>query len=197
MSTILHERVSLSHTLCFMFSGKAGVGKTFCSDLLQKISEEEFGLKTCKAPFARGVKDTARFMGWGGQKNRKGRILLQRIGAAGREYDIDLWAKGCFNYIDESPGYPYDIVFIDDWRFKNELEYVQSNQLLYKAVPIRIEAPDREILKGTPEAIDQSEIELDKFTFAYTIFNSEDDIQNLTDSLTRMLTYQIKQYNIH
>ena len=165
MSTIAQGRLSLSHTLCFMFSGKAGTGKTHSSEIAQKLCNNA-GLSTFRAPLAKGVKDTARFMGWDGEKDRRGRILLQKIGAIGRDYDKDMWVRAAFCSIEESVGYPYDAVFIDDWRFTNELEFIQREQLLYKPVLIRLEAPDREILSGTPEYNDISETGLDNFPFS-------------------------------
>lgn len=160
------DKPNLTHTLCFMFSGKAGTGKSYSADLAKELCEKA-GLKTMKAHFAYGVKETARFMGWTGQKDRRGRKLLQDIGKAGRAYDPDLWVRQTFNYIEESVGYPYDAIFIDDWRFKNEYDYIVNNELLYKVVPIRMDAKDRESLKGTPEYDDISETDLDDFDFPF------------------------------
>jgi hypothetical protein len=172
-SIIVPEKPNLTHTLCFMFSGKAGCGKSFSADLAQKLCND-LGLKTYRAPFAKGVKATANYMGWDGNKDTKGRILLQKIGFIGREYDKDMWVRSAMKDIEESVGYPYDAVFIDDWRFKNEYDYIFKNELMYKPIPIRIEAPSREILKGTPEYTDLSETELDDFDFPYTNYVCND-----------------------
>ena len=173
--SINHDKIRLSHTVVMMFSGHAGVGKSFCSDLAQKYCNE-LGLKTVKEPLAKDVKATAEFMGWRGVKDAAGRKLLQNIGSAGREYDKNLWVQSVFYRIDESVGYPYDVVFIDDFRFMNEFEYVRDNMLLYKPVPIRVIAPDREMLVGTPEYNDPSETELDNQDFQVYILNRKDDL---------------------
>jgi len=197
MNITTPEKISLSHTLCFMFSGKAGVGKSYCSDNLQNICDTEFKLKTFKSPLATGVKDTARFMGWSGQKDKRGRVLLQKIGYAGREYDEDLWVRETFNRVDEYAGFPYDAIFIDDWRFKNEIDYVKKNEILYKVVAIRIEAPGREILWGTSEYNDISETELDNYDdFDYILPNHMNDTDKLKQKLQVILLSEIKKYSI-
>ena len=154
------KKPNLTHSLCFMFSGKAGTGKSWASDYAQKFCDEA-GLKTFKAPLARGVKETATFMGWDGKKDEKGRVLLQEIGKAGRSYDQSLWSRSAFNHIEEQVGFPFDVVFIDDWRFKDEYDYVMKNQPLYKVVSVRMVAPIRESLIGKPSYYDESETALD------------------------------------
>jgi hypothetical protein len=158
-----------------MFSGKAGVGKTFFANLAQKICTDLL-LKTLKVSFASGVKSTATHMGWDGKKDDAGRKLLQQIGFIGREYDKDMWVRSAMTSIEDSVGYPYDAVFIDDWRFNNEFDYIRKKEPLYVPIPIRIEASEREILKDTLAYMDISETELDDFSFPYTnyIYNNPD-----------------------
>jgi hypothetical protein len=153
-----------------MFSGKAGTGKSFCSDLAMKVCNE-LGIPTYKSPFAQGVKAVARSMGWDGQKDDKGRLLLQAIGRAGRAYDINVWAKIAFRNIESRAGYPFGAVFMDDWRFPSEISYVLDNELLYKPITIRVHAPDRESLVNTPAYYDESEVALDKFNFPHVVDN--------------------------
>lgn len=174
----------MAKTLVFLLSGKAGVGKTHSYSIASDITKK-LGMVSCYSPFATGVKNTARFMGWDGRKDIAGRRLLQRIGSAGREYDIDLWAKKSINFVQSQIGYPFDIVFIDDWRFKNEHTYLLS-QPLYKPILIRIDAPLMESLKGTPEYDDVSETELDGYTFDYVISNSlNTDLEPILDSIIK------------
>jgi len=186
MSITALERPNLTHTLCFLFSGKAGVGKTYCSDILLELLKNS-GLKSAKFPFAYGVKATATFMGWDGKKDLRGRRLLQVIGQGGRAYNPNLWVHSTFVRIEESVGYPYDAVLIDDWRFINEYEYIMREQLLYKPVRIRVLAPEREILKGTPEYDEISEKNLDWFEFDHTIENTSDGPDHVRDLLKRII----------
>jgi hypothetical protein len=190
MNITAQETPSMSKTLCFLFSGKAGVGKTYCSDMMARLTDEA-GLTHFKSLFAYGVKRTAKCMGWDGQKDDKGRHLLQEIGKLGRLYDPDLWAKSAFSFIENSDGYPYDCVFIDDWRFKNEYHYIGMNQPLYKVVPIRVHAPDREMLRGKVYYADISETELDSFPwFRYIVYNNL-DARALEEYLKKILSLEI------
>ena len=193
MSTIVPEKPNLTHTLCFMFSGKAGVGKTYSANLA-KIICDDIGLKTYRVSFAKGVKATANFMGWNGNKDNRGRVLLQKIGFIGREYDKDMWVRSAMEEVESSVGYPYDVIFIDDWRFRNEFDYINLNEPLYKPIAIRIEAPTRESLKETLERNDISEVELDTFDFSMeNCISNEPDCPNYTDRLTEIIYREIKR----
>lgn len=160
--------------LFILISGKAGVGKTtFANILLSKLNDaNSFSIVH---PFAKGVKDTATYMGWDVQKDSKGRKLLQGIGMIGREYDESLWVK---RMLDTIPAYldAEDIIICDDWRFENEYKYLES--LNNKVFRVRISAPSREILKDTPEYSDISETSLpdDKNPYYYDTFINNDNI---------------------
>ena len=178
-----------------MFSGRAGVGKTFCSDIAQKYCNE-LKLKTTKEPFAFGVKETAKFMGWDGVKGAKGRKLLQDIGNAGRQYDKDLWVRAAVNRIENSVGYPYEAVFVDDFRFENEAQYIIDYVPLYKPILIRVRAPDRETLKGTTQYLDPSETELDEKEFDWYLMNRKEIDIDIHAQVHRLVDGAIKKYNI-
>jgi hypothetical protein len=120
---------------------------------------------------------------------------LQDIGRAGRNYDPCIWAKSAFGNIEENTRYPFDAVFIDDWRYKNEYDYIVNNQFLYKPITIRINAPDREILLGTPEYYDSSETELDNYSFDYVIDDSKGSVSYMP-RITDMLSESISKYKI-
>jgi len=154
-----------------LISGKAGVGKTTSANFMDQIIKEESITKSIRiVGFAKGVKYTATEMGWDGEKDLKGRKLLQDIGKAGREYDKDLWVKYLINMIETGVVYP-DIILVDDWRFPNEYEFIK-NITYYTVVTIKIVAPEREILKGTEYYNDISETSLDNFDgFDYIVDN--------------------------
>lgn len=158
-----------------MFSGKAGAGKSYSAAVAKEICDKA-GLNSKIVSFASGVKYTATMVGWDGIKDQKGTLLLQDVGKAGRKYDPDMWVRNTFNAIENMDAYPFDVVFIDDWRFNNEYSYIINNQPLYKVIDIRIKAPSRERLKGTPAYEDVSETELDSFKFTPTnhVWNEPD-----------------------
>jgi hypothetical protein len=127
-------------------------------------------------PFATGVKECALHLGWDGKKDLRGRTLLQDIGRVGRLYDENNWVNKTLNTIEDSPHYPFGLVVIDDWRFPNEANFFDSFPL-YEVVKVRIESPEREVLKGTAEYWDSSETSLpDGYSslYDYTIINSGD-----------------------
>ena len=76
--------------LLFGIHGPAGSGKTtMAKGLIGALLNHDDATHTI-LPFAKPVKDVARNMGWNGEKDEKGRRLLQLLGTeCGREC-IDL-----------------------------------------------------------------------------------------------------------
>lgn len=183
-------RPNMNKTLCFLLSGKAGVGKTYCANVLKRLLLER-GLKADIFNFAYGVKQTALFMGWDYIKDEKGRKLLQGIGNSGRAYNEDIWVRYTFIRIEDQVGYPFDTVIVDDWRFNNELAYINKSELLYKPIRIRVDAVNRESLRYTAQWYDASETELDFNEFDYTIYNTIDGSEGVTDWLNNLLDFEI------
>lgn len=171
----------LSNSICILLSGKAGVGKSTSANYLWSKLATEFIVTI--APFAVGVKDVATQMGWNGRKDDKGRALLQAVGQLGRNYNEDVWVAKTFNTLLTDVFLP-DFILVDDWRFPNEEAY-SKNKTGFKVYTIRIEAPSREVLKGTPQYDDVSEVSLDHNTFDYTFTNerSKEDLYLTLDSI--------------
>lgn len=186
----------LSHSLCFMFSGKAGTGKTYSAAVVKSICASA-GLSVKLVSFATGVKSIATSMGWNGKKDARGRKLLQSVGYIGRAYDPTIWVRTAFGFVEEDDYYPFDVVIVDDWRFVNEINYVDKYELLYKTIPIRLHAPDREILLATPEYNDASETELDSYQFpSSNIVNNSVGSTTHYDALVSIVMKSIEQYTI-
>lgn len=148
----------LGKMIVVLVSGKAGTGKDEVSKML-KDYYTSMGLKGDVFKFARGVKNVALAMGWDGQKDARGRELLQNVGRMGRKYDIDVWAKRAAEDIMTSVDVP-DFAIISDWRFINESDYFKNNFPIGNVFKVRIEAPERESLKGSPLYYDESETSL-------------------------------------
>ena len=178
--------------IIFLIGGLAGTGKTTSANLIYDILSEKQRGSYALQSFAKAVKDTAREkFGWNGIKTTKGRILLQGVGQTGRAFDKDIWVRRALHLIIDSYPIPVNTVSFDDWRFPNELDYVRENYIhTHKIVTIRIDAPSREILKGTPEYDEASETSLpltnEKDYYDYFIDN-EGSMEELNASLKEIV----------
>ena len=173
----MKKNIYLAKTIVLLVSGKAGVGKsTFSRAMI--TATEPYDFNSVIIPFAQKLKEMATLMGWDGKKDDKGRKFLQDLGKVARAYDEDVWARQAYNNV--LPQYegviPVDIIISDDWRFPNEYYYLLNNFKRFEIFKVRISAPEREILKGTPEYDDISEnslpSELDSSYYDFIIDNS-------------------------
>lgn len=126
-------------TVVILVSGKAGSGKSTVAEILNSKLKENLGMDTMLYGFADPIKYIAEaYFGWNGQKDDKGRKLLQQIGAVGREYNENIWVTHFLAQLDKRAGmFPKNFAIIGDWRFPNELAYLQKNPLL-DIVTIRV-----------------------------------------------------------
>jgi len=162
-------------SVVILLSGKLGVGKTHIAKILySKLFNESFwvGLEH----FATSVKECAtEFFNWNGDKDEKGRLLLQSIGRIGREHDRDLWANSVVNRLD-SGLMRYDFVIIDDWRFVNELSVIYSNN--YNVIPVNIIGEQRIKYEDPNLYCAESEVGLDDFNnYFFTIDNNKSAVE--------------------
>jgi hypothetical protein len=113
------------------FCGKAGCGKGTVSNIIKDI------YPTVKIfPMAAELKRIAtEEFGWDGEKDDKGRKLLQRLGTdcgrmyGGENFWVDKWQATVDNWRNNNVMWnrPYDpIVICDDVRFDNEAEHIKS-----------------------------------------------------------------------
>lgn len=177
-----------------LVSGRAGTGKDTCSNYIAKVLAQKKYFVS-RGAFAKGVKDTATFMGWNGEKDEKGRKLLQDIGNVGRQYDKDIWVKQTVDYYKDSRS---NFVIISDWRFPNESDYILKKG--YPVITIRVEAPEREALKGTSRYNDVSETSLPSYddshnTYDFLVKNNgsyEDLYEKLDSIVEKILDLKVK-----
>lgn len=92
------------------FTGLAGSGKSYAANWMKLRTGGEIW------SFASKIKGIALAMGWDGEKDSRGRKLLQDIGTAGREYRRDCWLRNL-------PTHP---VIIDDVRYINEAAAIRG-----------------------------------------------------------------------
>lgn len=103
-------------------TGLAGAGKTYAAIWFKLRTGGEIW------SFAAEIKRIAALMGWDGEKDARGRKLLQDLGSIGREYDRQCWVSRM----------PTDRpVIIDDVRYINEAAAIRS----VGGIIIRIERP--------------------------------------------------------
>ena len=106
-------------------TGKAGCGKTTAAKVLVEKGFQRLS-------FATPVKHVAKRFGWDGEKDEKGRRLLQLIGTEiGRWYDPDIWVKEMARKIldvEDTNKYYMDqtMIVIDDVRFNNEAKLIKD-----------------------------------------------------------------------
>jgi hypothetical protein len=149
-----------------MFSGKAGVGKTTSAKFLCG----NLGWDKCiLVPLASNLKTIAEeAFGWDGTKDELGRGLLIGLAKVARDYDLDFWVKKLYNY---SSKFNWQYLVIDDWRYPNELEYLEDKYGYENVLTVRVERPNGEVLKGTKAYNDPSETSLPSANTAPTFYD--------------------------
>lgn len=107
--------------------GKMGVGKTATANALSRLLVDK-GHGVAILPFARPLKLLARdYFGWDGQKDDRGRELLQKLGTdVGRWWDRDFWVKKWVQEADTLSAVSSVSVIADDVRFQNEVDMITS-----------------------------------------------------------------------
>ena len=183
----------LYKTVGVLVSGPIGSGKTtFCSMLHTEMYNR--GWAGEKFSYANRVKEIARMMGWDGVKDERGRELLQKLGTdTGRNYDQDMWVKYLIDkHIPGQDRYPFDIIFIDDWRFPNERDYIEKNPL-YNLLTVRMVRDCSEDSKHISE-ISLPDHRLDTSYYDSVIYNTG-DLYALQRSAVATSLYIISKYN--
>lgn len=165
-----------------MVAGKSGAGKSAFSQHLKRWLETEWGVKSQIVSFAEELKEIAMVdFGWNGEKDEKGRRLLQALGSAGREYDVNIWV----NKVKEKVLNPKEcyvhftgimVSVIDDCRYENEFLFADEMEDTY-TVKVLIVRPDNpNALRGKAEGHSSEHgldsLPLDKYD--YVINNSGD-----------------------
>lgn len=177
-----------------LIGGKAKVGKTTTSNYLYSTLKfyEVRRLRLYQTAFAYPIKELAtNHFNWDGKKDEKGRRLLQVIGyEAGRAYDENLWIKKLedrvFNQI-----FPYNFVFVDDWRFPNERDYFKKNPF-YEVTAIGI-TRDVKLDAGYDHPSENS-LDMSEMDFVIDNNGTIEELNNKLDSIYRYLTSKIIIY---
>lgn len=108
-------------------SGKAGAGKDTAGLMLADELTNEYDLNVLTTHYADLVKYVCKaFFNWNGQKDEKGRTLLQYVGTdVVRKADSDYWVNFIIGILKMFPN-SWDVVIIPDLRFPNELSRLRE-----------------------------------------------------------------------
>jgi hypothetical protein len=126
--------------------GKAGSGKSAVGQMIHNIAASEHR-QPGVLPFAAPLKDIARQLGWDGQKDKRGRRLLQLLGTdVCREcIHTDYWVR---KWLDTYSGCiledRYSVIIADDVRFENEARLIRrlGGLLLHVDASLRLLLPE-------------------------------------------------------
>lgn len=163
------------------FTGKAGSGKT---TVAKAATRKVFS-------FAGYLKEIAKELGWKGEKDKKGRRLLQHLGDVGREYMPNIWIKALhdeilYQLMDDKYYGDISIYSIDDVRFDNECDFIHSNG----GIIINLEHNNINLDKSLDNHI--SEQGVSKKNIDYTI--PWDDLEIVVNKARTIVTEEYGKY---
>jgi len=169
-------------------SGKAQHGKDASVLILNKIIEEH-GKKALMINYADFLKYLAKqYLGWDGNKDEKGRTLLQQLGTEKVRHRFpDFWVDivtGIVKVFEND----FDYVLIGDCRFHNEIN--KWGQSGYEVISAHVERLNFDNGLTDEQKSHPSETALDDFNFtvklrAETLVDLEIEIRNKMEELVR------------
>lgn len=169
-----------------LISGKAGHGKDTVAQIMKEELERQ-GEKVLIIKFGDPVKWFAReYYNWNGEKDEKGRSLLQYIGTEMmRTYNKYYWGVIVSEFV--AANEDFTVALIPDWRFISEEYCIHDDVENYYT--LRVERPGFIHPSMTNEQLNHvSETELDNYSFDYTIWN-DGTIDDLREKVKKSLDY--------
>lgn len=201
----MHKKIDI-----ILISGKAEHGKdTFVNLCMEQINSRKYkynhNINPMVARFADPLKFIARtYFGWDGEKDEKGRHLLQQLGTErGHQIIPGIWSKFISDVVlIKSPD--INTVFIPDWRFPEEYydlvnydyqdNYVLNKIRYYNDIPVeyvvhtvRVVRINHESKLTAEQLKHASETALDDFEFDYVI--TAENIKDLDEAAFEFLSY--------
>lgn len=162
-------------------SGKAECGKDTTADAMECILRLG-GKSVLVTHFADLLKYMcSTYFQWDGNKDEKGRELLQHIGTdIVREYDPEFWVRFVRDVLVIFDGY-WDYVLIPDTRFPNEIECLRREE--FDVHHIRVIRPGHSGSLSEAQQKHSSENALLNFPAEYTVLNDGD----MTDLILKVM----------
>lgn len=154
-----------------LISGKAAHGKTFAAT----HALPHLPGKVEIMPLAGILKEQARMLGWNGEKDEKGRSLLQQLSWPVKNYHgEDYYARVVYKNACE---HNLDILLIDDCRMLAEVNYFKSllnEGKIDDLKIIRVVRPGYMSALTEEQLNDISETQLDNYSFDAVVYNDCD-----------------------
>ena len=168
-----------------LISGKAEHGKSTVALMVKDILESK-GKKVLKIAYGDLVKYLCgKYFGWDGQKDEKGRGILQRIGTnVIREKNPNYWVDFVKDFAKLFEN-EYDYAIVDDSRFKNELEQWDKNG--WNTFIVRVEREGHVSSLTEAQLQHPSETSLDDYNFDYYI--KAKDMDGLEIEVNKFIEY--------
>ena len=169
-----------------VISGKAQSGKDTSASMLKEAFEKR-GDRTLITHFADLLKYVCKtYLGWDGQKDERGRKLLQEVGTeVFRKNDPDIWVKFVISILNNL-GDNWDWVIIPDARFPNEVELLRDSGF---------DTTHFHIIRNNKEALPESqqkhisETAMDNYKSDVTILNYG-TLDDLRSAINKIIIWQ-------
>lgn len=172
-----------------LISGKAQNGKDTTANILKEKLEQKNN-KVLITHFGDLVKFICeKYFDWDGQKDERGRAILQRIGTnVIREQNPDYWVDFVINLLSilEEEG-KWDYVLIPDARFHNEIQKFEDKKD-WDVVSVRVNRLNFTSTLTQEQKNHPSETALDDYVFDYVIY-AENGIDKLEIEVDKFINW--------
>lgn len=151
-------------------SGYAEAGKdTVANQIKWQLQDIQFDTRVAIIHYADMLKWVCKqFYGWNGEKDEKGRALLQKVGTGiVRAKNPNFWVELVANMIDMFKE-EFDFFIIPDCRFPNEADVMKER---FDCISIRVVRPGYKNHLTEEQRHHASEISMDGYQFDYIINN--------------------------
>lgn len=130
----------MSKQTIITFSGQAQHGKSSAAQITKKLLEQ-CGKRVVEINYADQLKYLARqYFGWDGEKDEKGRTLLQQLGTEKvRSKNPDFWVDTVIRIVKILED-DFDYILIADARFPNEIQRWEEEG--YRIIPVHVRRID-------------------------------------------------------
>lgn len=169
-------------TVIILVSGKAEAGK----DTVSRIIAESCELSGVRiVHFATPVKKVAKELGWDGEKDEKGRSLLQWLGDGVKKFNPTLWAEKAYKTVNGFKRIKMRVFVFPDCRYHDEVSYFKDR---FSHVYVLRVVRNGHVSKLTDEQkFHPSECDLDNYDFDAIVHNDGVSLANLVKNTSNSI----------